>query len=109
MNKVLLFILLTGYSLATLCADANKPQKVSSLTKAKNTTAPKATLSKKELEKQIQAQIEREKKYAREQMFYQGDEYNLSEKQVDPKLLKNIPKIEPDYDFDITDVYRDDI
>jgi len=66
-------------------------------------------IDKKELQKQIQAQMEREKKYAKEQMFYQGSEYNLSEKQVDPKILKHVPKLEPDYDFDITDVYRDDI
>ncbi len=61
------------------------------------------------LKKELQEQMEREKKYAREQKFYQGDEYNLSEHEVDPDALKDIPVIEPDYDFDITDVYRDDI
>ncbi len=61
------------------------------------------------LEQKVKEQMEREKKYAREQKFYQGDDYNLSEHEVDPKTLKDIPVIEPDYDFDITDVYRDDI
>ncbi len=61
------------------------------------------------LKKELQEQMEREKKYAKEQKFYQGDEYNLSEHEVDPDTLKDIPVIEPDYDFDITDVYRDDI
>ncbi len=61
------------------------------------------------LKKELQEQMDREKKYAKEQKFYQGDEYNLSEHEVDPDALKDIPVIEPDYDFDITDVYRDDI
>ena len=61
------------------------------------------------LEQKVKEQMEREKKYAKEQKFYQGEEYNLSEHEVDPKTLKDIPVIEPDYDFDITDVYRDDI
>jgi len=61
------------------------------------------------LQKELQEQIKREKKYAKEQKFYQGDEYNLSEHEVNPNVLKDIPVIEPDYDFDITDVYRDDI
>jgi len=61
------------------------------------------------LEEKIKEQMEREKKFAKEQKFYQGKDYNLSEHAVDPKTLKDIPVIEPDYDFDITDVYRDDI
>ena len=58
--------------------------------------------------KNLQEQLEREKRYAKEQKFYQGEEYNLSEHKVDPKLVEKVPVIEPDYDFDITDVYRDD-
>ncbi len=61
------------------------------------------------LEEKVKEQMEREKKFAKEQKFYQGKDYNLSEHVVDPKTLKDIPVIEPDYDFDITDVYRDDI
>ncbi|WP_292663652.1 hypothetical protein [Nitratifractor sp.] len=65
--------------------------------------------SKTRLEQQhIKEQMEREKKYAKEQKFYEGKEYNLSEHKVDAKELDDVPTIEPDYDFDITDVYRDD-
>ena len=56
----------------------------------------------------LKEQLEREKRYAKEQKFYQGKDYNLSEHKVDPKLVEKVPVIEPDYDFDITDVYRDD-
>jgi len=68
-------------------------------------------LSKEEALKQkhIKEQLEREKKFAKEQKFYQGDEYDLSEEEVDPKDLDTIPTIEPENDFDMTDVYRDDI
>ena len=57
----------------------------------------------------LQHQIELEKKYAKEQKFYQAKDYDFKAKQVDKKTLDKVPKIEPDYDFDITDVYRDDI
>jgi hypothetical protein len=68
------------------------------------------TKSKSELtEQQVKEQMEREKKYAKEMKFYQGDEYDLKAVEVNEKSLENIPMIEPDYDFDITDVYRDDI
>ena len=60
-------------------------------------------------QKHIQEQLKREQKYAKEQKFYQGKEYNLSEHQVTKDQLDAVPVIEPDYDFDITDVYRDDI
>ena len=43
------------------------------------------------------------------QRFYQGDEYDLKAHEVDPASLPDVPLLEPDYDFDITDVYRDDI
>ncbi len=60
-------------------------------------------------DKNIKKQMELEKKYAKEQKFYQGKDYNLSQQEVDKDSLKNVPDIKPDYDFDITDVYRDDI
>jgi len=70
-------------------------------------------LSKKEDEalkaKHVKEQMEREKKFAKEQKFYQGDEYDLSAEKVDPKDLDSIHEIEPENDFDMTDVYRDDI
>jgi len=88
-----------------------------------NTTQPKPTpkktdthkeknstkTSKQLLEEKIKEQMEREKKYAKEQRFYQGDEYDLKAHEVDPNSLPDVPVIEPEDDFDITDVYRDDI
>ena len=59
-------------------------------------------------QKQIEEQIKLEEKYAKEQKFYQGDAYDLKSKEINEKSLDTIPAIEPDYDFDITDVYRDD-
>jgi len=70
-------------------------------------------LSKKEEEtlkaKHVKEQMEREKKFAKEQKFYQGKEYDLSAEKVDPKDLDSVHEIEPENDFDMTDVYRDDI
>ena len=60
-------------------------------------------------EKHLKEQMEREKKFAKEQKFYKGKEYDLSAQKVDPKDLDSIPVIEPENDFDMTDVYRDDI
>jgi hypothetical protein len=68
------------------------------------------TVSKSKLtDEQVKEQMEREKKYAKEMKFYQGDEYDLKAVEVNQKSLDHIPVIEPDYDFDITDVYRDDL
>ena len=56
----------------------------------------------------IKKAMELEKKYAKEQRFYQGSEYNLESKELDPDTLKKIPAIEPDYDFDMDEgVYSD--
>ncbi|SFV49921.1 hypothetical protein MNB_SV-6-921 [hydrothermal vent metagenome] len=63
----------------------------------------KTNITKSEVEKQI----EREKIYAKEKRFYQGSEYNLSSSEVNKESLKHIKKIEPDYDFDMDDVYSD--
>ncbi|UCN00197.1 hypothetical protein LCX93_11850 [Sulfurimonas sp. SWIR-19] len=61
------------------------------------------------VKKHIQEQMQKEQKYAKEQKFYQGKDYNLSAVEVDPNDLDAIPTIEPENDFDMTDVYRDDI
>lgn len=61
------------------------------------------------MEAHVKEQMEREKEYAQKQSFAQGDDYNLSAHEVDPNALPDVPVIEPDYDFDITDVYRDDL
>ena len=98
----------------SLHAENNQTQK-SDRAADRNTTQAKAVqsdsnISKTKLtQKQIREQMEREKKYAKEQKFYQGDEYDLKAAEINKKSLDHIPVIEPDYDFDITDVYRDDI
>ena len=61
------------------------------------------------VQKHIKEQMQREQKYAKEQKFYQGKEYNLSAVEVDESDLDSVPTIEPENDFDMTDVYRDDI
>ena len=57
--------------------------------------------------KQIQEQIEKEKKFAKEKRFYQGNEYDLKGAEVNKESLSKIPVLEPDYDFDMDDVYSD--
>jgi len=42
--------------------------------------------------------MEKEKKYAREQKFYQSDEYDFKSVEVDPSVLKDIPVVTPDYE-----------
>ena len=65
-----------------------------------------AKSSQKEREqKALDAQLKKEQKYAKEQMFYMGNEYDLGGVEVDPETVKNTPAIEPEYDFDMDDVY----
>jgi len=55
----------------------------------------------KKANKNIQEQIELEKKYKKEQRFYMGDEYDLKSKEIDKESVKSIPLIEPEYDFEL--------
>lgn len=56
--------------------------------------------------KNIQKQMEKEKKYKEEQKFYQGKNYDLDSFKVDENSLKNIP-VQPNYndDFDMDNTY----
>jgi hypothetical protein len=63
------------------------------------------TVDKAQLEKHVKEQLEREENFARTQTFLKGDDYNLSEHQVDPKDLEHIQVDPPEYDFDMNDVY----
>ena len=66
------------------------------------------SVKKERIEKQVQDQMEKEKKYAKEQKFYQGSDYNLSAFEVEEDSLPDVPALEPDYDFDMsTGVYTD--
>jgi len=75
------------------------------------TNSSEANISKidtnSSINKNLQKVIEKEKKYKKEQKFYQGKEYNLSEQKVDKESVDKVPLIEPEYDFDMTDVYSD--
>lgn len=55
-------------------------------------------------EKAIQEALEKEKKYAREQDFYDKNSYDFESRKVNEESLKSIPKLEPD-DLDMDHVY----
>ncbi len=63
------------------------------------------TVDKVQLEKHVQEQIKREENFARTQTFLKGDDYNLSEHQVDPNDLNSVKVDPPMYDFNMDDVY----
>jgi len=57
-------------------------------------------------EKNIQKQIEKEKKFKKEQKFYQGSDYDLKSFEIDEKSLDNIPKQDDmNKDFNMDSVY----
>ena len=63
------------------------------------------TTPNKIMDKELKNAIEQEKKFAEEQKFYMGDEYNLKGAEVNPNSLENIEELENlDY-FDMDDVY----
>jgi len=107
MKKSLLLISLWLTTSTFLYAENNSSIKID----ANNSIdSNKSTIdSKAKIKEQIEKQMEREKKYAKEQVFYQGSDYDLSASEIDKKSLETIPLLEPDYDFDMDDVYRDDL
>ncbi len=92
MNKLLLVVIFIGLHVMALNGESLKVEKKSDV-----------------VQKHVQEQMQREQKYAKEQKFYQGKDYNLSAVEVDQSDLDSIPTIEPENDFDMSDVYRDDI
>ncbi len=71
----------------------------------KNDTKEKNKIKQQSLlEKNIKKQMEKEKKYKKEQKFYEGKQYNTKELQVTPEDIKSVPVIEPEYDFDMSDI-----
>ena len=77
----------------------------STVSSDKNITSELNSSKINKIEEQLKKQIEREKKFAKEQTFYQGKEYDLSYAEVNPDSLDSVPLLEPDYDFDMDDVY----
>ena len=59
----------------------------------------------KRIEKQIQTEMEREKKYAKEQVFYQNHNYDFKGAEVNPDSVDSVPDIELQDDFDMDSVY----
>ena len=100
MKKLFLLLLFIGASSTMLNAENNSSKK----TATEHNKSTKTDIVKK----QVQEQIEREKKYAKEQIFYQGSDYDLSHAEVNEKSLSSIPVIEPDYDFNMDDAYSDE-
>ena len=111
MNKLFLSVILIASCMVSLNAENNDSIKAKSnaennaSTKAKENAENNDSVKAKRAEEQIQEQMKREEKYAKEQTFYQGKNYDLSELEVDPKSLEAIPEIEPEYDFNMDDVY----
>ena len=60
---------------------------------------------KSRVEKQIQKEMENEKKYAKEQTFYSAENYDFKGAEVNKDSLDSVPNLEPQYDFDMDSVY----
>jgi hypothetical protein len=103
LSLIFTFVSVLTYAETNATTSPKEPEKAAK--QKEHNTTKKSSL----MEKKIKEQMEREKKYAKEQKFYQGDAYDLKAHEVDPNSLPDVKEIEPDYDFDITDVYRDDI
>jgi len=93
MKSIIIVVSISIFSLVTLYAEESNI-----VEESENSTTVK-------VEKQLQEQIKREKKFAEEQTFYQGKDYDLSYAEVDSDSLDNIHVAEPDYDFNMDDVY----
>ncbi len=104
MNKVVkLMVIMTLFSILLNAEENNSTTETNSTATnmEQNTTIIKEDKSKKHLAEQIA----KEKKFAKEQRFYQGDEYDLSSHEVDSDSLDSIEVIEPEYDFSMDHVY----
>lgn len=105
MKKTVVFILSICFGLVFLHAENN--QSIQN-TKEEKPSDSNQSIKKEKVEKQVQEQMKREEKYAKEQKFYQGSDYNLSAFEVEEDSLPDVPALEPDYDFDMsTGVYTD--
>ena len=117
MKKLSLFTFLFFVASTTLLmAENNETKEVDTnqTVVAENNQSVEETNSSKNTDtditkQQVEEQMKREEKYAKEQKFYQGDEYDLTSSEVNKKSLNKLELIEPDFDFNMDDVYRDDI
>lgn len=75
---------------------------VSSIFLNANEVKQKESITNKNIEKQIQ----KEKKYTKEQRFYQSKEYDLKGAEVNMESVKNLPDVEDTNEgFNMDDVY----
>ncbi len=93
-------LLLFSLIFTLLLASKNSVQMDSNRTKENNSTQHTLQADSK-LNENVQKAIAKEKKFKKEQKFYQGKDYNLSEKGVDPASLNKINLIKPDYDYEM--------
>jgi hypothetical protein len=107
MKRVFLLLLFIGISSTMINAENNNSIKMDNNNSKKIATQQNKSKKTDITKKHVQEQIEREKKYAKEQIFYQGSDYDLSHARVNEKSLSSIPVIEPDYDFNMDDAYSD--
>lgn len=58
-------------------------------------------------EKEVRKQMELEKKYAKEQTFYKGKDYDLKSFEVSQDAINSIPEMDIDYsdDDDVIEMY----
>ncbi|MEA1893380.1 MAG: hypothetical protein U9N33_11825 [Campylobacterota bacterium] len=71
---------------------------------ASNNAKENDTQRKSRIDKQIQIEMEKEKKYSKEQTFYSGKEYDFKGAEVNKDSLDSVPEIPVD-DFNIDSVY----
>ena len=102
MNELLRSAILITFVSISVSAESNVSTETNSTL---SNTEQNATVKANKVQKQLEEQIKREQKFAKEQRFYQGEEYDLSAHEVDLSTLDSIPLMEPDYDFDMDDVY----
>ena len=107
MKRVFLLLLFIGISSTMINAENNNSIRMDNNNSKKIATQQNKSKKTDITKKHVQEQIEREKKYAKEQIFYQGSDYDLSHARVNEKSLSSIPVIEPDYDFNMDDAYSD--
>ena len=100
MKKLLISLLVTASCSVTLYAENNN-----SIETQESISKGDSSIRKERIAKQLEKQMKREEKFAREQQFYKGKNHDLSYAEVNKESIDSVPLIEPEYDFDMDDVY----
>ena len=95
MKRVFLLLLFIGISSTMINAENNNSIKMDNNNSKKIATQQNKSKKTDITKKHAQEQIEREKKYAKEQIFYQGSDYDLSHARVNEKSLSSISQVLP--------------